>query len=553
MSYKRNSKSRIARLLLALTLMGGVGQRITNNISYAMNIASLNNNMNNMKNGFQASNGSWGSFEELDIDDLDNPVGEYGDLTDNAKLFAKLVSCELEVENGKIEGTGEVTRPGVYNVNALKNTVFGVFSNMNNDGCFWPRYIKSYGAINGFDFYAVAKLLLAGVSPVGFQFSASQKQDVYNIFSTNEGFKVPFAEVEGNSLALQNFINGLTDPKSDYSSVMMIGKNGSVVVKNGEDLETGELEEFDGVSLYSTAKVAIDFGGVKLAENEVGSIKGTIDSFSPKEKGNFKHFNGVNFKIKVSGSDDVKGFATLMAINTYLEVMNESEDVGAAVLEASQKYRNIVTSSICKKTQDEFEKDYDTVTGISKEKFPSSKKAEAVKFVLLVQNFYNSVGGLKPNFTTGDFAGALKTKDPLVRLIQMICKAFQGQDLTNFTSGMADDTCKEFLRYELNGDGGAGGGKKISPSGKSDKPGPGQPDSGKPGQPGEKKGLSTGAKVAMGITIPAAVLAAAGVALWKTGYGAKIWGKIKTLMNKDGNRRPDIKFNSQGKEPVVKN
>ena len=71
--------------------------------------------------------------------------------------------------------------------------------------------------------------------------------------------------------------------------------------------------------------------------------------------------------------------------------------------------------------------------------------------------------------------------------------------------------------------------------------------------PGEKKGLSTGAKVAMGITIPTAVLVAAGVLAWKTGYGAKIWGKIKTLTNPDGKKRPDIKFNSQGNKPVVKN
>ena len=106
MSYKRNSKSRIARLLLALTLMGGVGQRITNNISYAMNNVSLNN-MNNMSNRFQASNGNFGGFEELAIDSLENPVDGYGDLTDSAKLFAKLVSCELEVENGEInEETG---------------------------------------------------------------------------------------------------------------------------------------------------------------------------------------------------------------------------------------------------------------------------------------------------------------------------------------------------------------------------------------------------------------------------------------------------------------
>jgi len=551
MSYKRNSKSRIARLMLALTLMGGVGQRMMNDISYAMNSITISENM---AGKFRASNGSLGSFEELDIDSLENPVDQYGDLTENAKLFAKLVSCGLEVENGKInEETGEVTRQGVYNVNALKIAVSGVFSNMNNDECFWPRYIKSYGVINGFDFYAVAKLLLAGASPVGFKFSTTQKQDVYNIFSTNEGFKEPFAEVEGNSLALQNFINGLTDPESgNYSSVMMIGKNGSVVVKKGENLGTSELEGFDGVSLYSTAKVAIDFGEVNLAKNEFDSIKGTIDSFSPTEKGNFKRFNGVNFKIKVSGSDDVKGFATLMAINTYLETMAAEEDVGNAVLAASQKYRNIVTSSICKKTKEEFEKDYDVVAGISKDKFPSDKKADAVKFVLLVQNFYNAVGGLKPNFTTGDFEGALKIKDPLVRLIQMICKAFQGQDLTAFTSGMADDTCKEFLKYELNGDGGAGNDQRQQGKGQQGK-GKDQQGKGQQDQPGEKKGLSTGAKVAMGITIPVAVLVAAGVLAWKTGYGAKIWGKIKTLTNPDGKKRPDIKFNSQGKEPVVKN
>ena len=95
--------------------------------------------------------------------------------------------------------------------------------------------------------------------------------------------------------------------------------------------------------------------------------------------------------------------------------------------------------------------------------------------------------------------------------------------------------------------------KKVIPSKIKDPNSKKNNPNGKKDNPGEKKGLSTGAKVAMGITIPAAVLAATGVALWKTGYGAKIWGKIKTLMNKDGNRRPDIKFNSQGKEPIVKN
>ena len=551
MSYKRNSKSRIARLLLALTLMGGVGQRMADRGSYAMNVEISTSNKANV--GFKASDGQWGSFEELDIDidDLENPVDQYGNLTANAKLFAKLVSCELEVENGKIN---EGPRQGVYNVDALKSAVSSVFSNMNNDECFWPRYIKSYGVINGFDFYAVAKLLLAGASPVGFKFSTTQKQDVYSIFSTNEGFVAPFAKVEGNSLALQNFINGLTNPDSQHNSVMMIGKDGSVVVKKKENLGTGELEEFDGVPLYSTANVAIDFGGVNLAGNELGSIKGTIDSFSPKERGNFKRFNGVDFKIKVSGSDDVKGFATLMAINTYLETMDAEGDVGNAVLAASQKYRNIVTSSICKKTKEEFEKDYDMFSGIYKGKYPIDEKDKAVKFVLLIQKLYNAINGLTPNFTVSGFAEALKSNDLLVRLLQMICAAFKGNDgISEVMTGIADDTCKEFLKFELNGDGGAGNdqeqqGKGKSKQGKVKGKGSYQPD-----QPGEKKGLSKGAKVVMGITIPAAVLVTAGLLAWKTGYGAKIWGKIKTLMNPDGKKRSDIKFNSQGNKPVVKN
>ena len=177
-----------------------------------------------------------------------------------------------------------------------------------------------------------------------------------------------------------------------------------------------------------------------------------------------------------------------------------------------------------------------------------------MKFVLLIQKLYNAINGLTPNFTVSGFAEALKSNDLLVRLLQMICAAFKGNDgISEVMTGIADDTCKEFLKFELNGDGGAGNdqeqqGKGKSKQGKVKGKGSDQPD-----QPGEKKGLSKGAKVVMGITIPAAVLVTAGLLAWKTGYGAKIWGKIKTLMNPDGKKRSDIKFNSQGNKPVVKN
>ena len=364
---------------------------------------------------------------------------------------------------------------------------------------------------------------------------------MYQLFYGSEKYTA-LKTIEKSSGDLKIFIDNLVDPDDgDYNSVMLIGQDGSVSVVGKNDVGS---QGNGKICLYSTANVAIDFDDVELAENEVGSIKGTIDSFSPKEKGNFKRFSDVNFKIKVSGSDDVKGFATLMAINTYLEAIGEDGDgdVGAAVLEASQKYRNIVTSSICKKTKEEFEKDYETVSGINKDKYPGDKKVEAVKFVLLVQNFYNAVDGLKQNFTTPDD-----------ERVEAVLEAAFGLDpfskFIGFSAGNVASTHLAFLMKALGGNVGVQKTKpKANPGPGSGKSGPGQP-----GQPGEKKGFSTGAKVAMGITIPAAVLAATGVALWKTGYGAKIWGKIKTLMNKDGNRRPDIKFNSQGKEPVVKN
>ncbi len=540
MSYKRNSKSRIARLLLALTLMGGVGQRMADRGSYAMESDPTFNVIENDGANFKASNGQWGAFKELDIDvdNLKNPVDQSGNLTDDAKLFAKLVSCGLEVEKGEInENNGEVTRQGAYNVNALKSAVFSVFNNMNNDDCFWPRYIKSFPSTGDFGNLAVVKLFLGNSSPIGFKFETSPERSLYQLFYNSD--KYALRDIEKNSLLLKNFIDGLTNPESQHNSVMVIGKDGSVVVKKKENLATSELGDFDGVLLHSTANVAIDFNAVKLSEDEFASIKGTIDSFSPKEKGNFKRFNEVDFKIKVNGSDDVKGFATLMAINTYLEELAEDEEnVGAAVLAASEKYRSIVTSSICKKTEEEFKKDYDVVAGISNGKFPINKKADAVNFVLLVQNFYNSVGGLKENFTIADFAEALNTEDPLMRLIQMICKAFQGQDLSKFAGGMADDTCKEFLRYELNGDGGAGGNDQPD---NSDNPG------GKQGKKkGKKKGLSNGKKLAMGITIPVVVAAALGIASWKTGYGQKIINKFKGLLGNKSVARPGLDITSKG-------
>ena len=84
MSYKRNSKSRIARLMLALTLMGSVGQRITNNVSAMKEqetVISINNNTNN--NVFSKQN--YG-IHELDFD-LAAPVK-------NGKLTSRNYSIE---------------------------------------------------------------------------------------------------------------------------------------------------------------------------------------------------------------------------------------------------------------------------------------------------------------------------------------------------------------------------------------------------------------------------------------------------------------------------
>ena len=541
MSYKRNAKSRIARLLLALTLMGGVGQRMADRSSYAVQAVS------GVYKGFNFNvidaKADKGLVQELDVD-LDALVDK-GALTYDAKKFGCFIACNPEYVGEDAPNNGVLQKKSGNVAGAIagvKSSLLDAF----NDA--FDNYLNNVPLGQGnlrvlYDFGKAPGLKNIDVD-IEAKLNADQSMKLILTLIGDVGKCAN--EASNLSKNLKFLADSVVSPEDKSAKSVIVIAEDKLVLKGINDIDSSD-QGLDRVylscDLSSVGGFVNNFNELEISVEKVQMVRSAAGKFLDKEAGNYVLFNGAYYRLTTNLPNKVSMLGTLAAV----AAIQDAGDVEAAKEDFAK-----IAKGLEKVDSKYLDGMYDLCSKSDSTTFPEDRKVSSVEFVLMIKKYYEADVEddedvvLKSSFNFNEFAGACKKPDD--ERVEAVLEAAFGLDpfskFIGFSAGNAASTHLAFLMKALGGNVGV---QKTKPKAN---PGSG---SGKPGQPGEKKGLSTGAKVAMGITIPAAVLAAAGVALWKTGYGAKIWGKIKTLMNKDGNRRPDIKFNSQGKEPVVKN
>lgn len=550
MSYKRNSKSRIARLLLALTLMGGVGQKLTNNISYAVQLDNQGKYLGIYFKaiGPNADKGLYQKIGNLNLGDMDFVAK--GVLTEDAKIFGSLVACSPEVVEEEIDEDAGV-------VNKLSNNVANVVSGLKNS-----LYTAFSNAFDGYLTYrkVKGKALAAYYNAFKEDGSANIEVDLPELLEKDKRIQVLLDdEVSDAASEAKQFADGLRalpaavlppSQKNNARSVILV-QEGKLILQ-GAEFGSSEPQE---VCVYLSSDVDdlpdgfLDFfNSLEFSAEACQSISSAVGNFQTKIAGNYMQVDGKNYKL-VSDLKNVSVLGTLAAIATYLNKGDKviDQDVIKSYKDIANGLQNIDEKLLSDS--------YDFLSKANPDAFPAKLKNGSVEFVIKVKKYYeadlddNEIK-LRQDFNFDSFSNACKIQNVSERIGKVLETAF-GLDAFSEYIGFseASPTHLAFLVKML---GGNVGGQKTKPKANPGL-GLGGSNPGQPGQPGEKKGFSTGAKVAMGITIPAAVLAATGVALWKTGYGATIINKVKDLMKGNKGTRPDIKFNGQGNKPVVKN
>ena len=555
MSYKRNSKSRIARLLLALTLMGGVGHRIINDKTYALQLTQAGASDANV-NEFAGVNGLFkANFEVNEDTKLNSEDAKLLHILFNRSYDRLLKNAYNLDQNGFYEQKKEFNKISTQSL--ISGIMDGIFSNLAYSG---SKGSKTWGGV------LVANALV-GLPSDSFITSLKSKettfqdivgQNVLNAISMlGEVLKkqlVNQAKSEAEELSKKiesyiSFYDNVCDPNSEEAKSYLIFENGSGVI---EAKITGNKPD-DGIFFASTAEfeeeeeveVSIDQNGTGY-NNVLQSYNTVLNNFaSEKKQGCILDFDGENFYVLQNQKFDV-------SLAPFIAALKCLEDNGT-IEDAIDLYNSLNGSDLGKKIK--IKEVYDRLRSMDNTSLKKLSEDNGKKVLDLVNSiseaFFENVDIDGDARSLNNFNGNFNTVDGIKLLAASIKLPLNNQMLTLLPEEYAalTEMLETLLAKKLDGE----DPKKVNlnkikdPNGKKDNP------NGKKDNPGEKKGLSTGAKVAMGITIPAAVLAAAGVALWKTGYGAKLINKVKDLMKGNKGTRPDIKFNSQGKEPVVKN
>ena len=551
MSYKRNSKSRIARLLLALTLMGGVGQRIINDKTYALQLTQAGASDANV-NDFAGVNGLFkAKFEVTEDTKLNSDDAKLLHILFNRSYDRLLKNAYNLDQNGFYEQKKEFNKISTQSL--ISGIMDGIFSNLAYSG---SKGSKTWGGV------LVANALV-GLPSDSFITSLKSKettfqdivgQNVLNAISMlGEALKKQLvnqakSEAEELSKKIESYIlfyDNVCDPKSEDAESYLIFENQSGVI---EAKITGNKPE-DGIFFASTAEfdeeveVSIDQNGTGY-NNVLQSYNTVLNNFaSAKKQGCILDFDGDNFYVLQNQNFDV-------SLAPFIAALKCLEDNGT-IEDAIDLYKSLNGSDLGKKSK--IKEFYDRLRNTDNTYLKSLSNENGKKVLDLVNSiseaFFENVDIDDDARSLNNFNGDFNTVDGIKLLAASIKPSLGNKMLTLPPEEYAalTEMLETLLGKKLDGE----DPKKVNqnkikgPNSKEDNP------NGKKDNPGEKKGLSTGAKVAMGITIPAAVLAAAGVALWKTGYGAKLINKV--LMKGNKGTRPDIKFNGQGNKPVVKN
>jgi hypothetical protein len=349
------------------------------------------------------------------------------------------------------------------------------------------------------------------------------------------------------------FYDNVCGPNSEEAKSYLIFENESDVIKAKI---TGDKPD-DGIFFASTAEfeeeveVSIDQDGTGY-NNVLQSYNTVLNNFaSAKKQGCILDFDGDNFYVLQEQNFNV-------SLAPFIAALKCLEDNGT-IEDAIDLYKSLNGSDLGKKSK--IKEVYDRLRSMDNTSLNSLSNENGEKVLNLVNSiseaFFENVDIDDDARSLNNFNGDFDTVDGIKLLAASIKTKLSNQMLTLSPEEYAalTEMLETLLAKKLDGEGPGKANliKKVQ-NGKKDNLDEKKDNlDEKKDNPGEKKGLSTGAKVAMGITIPVAVLAAAGVALWKTGYGAKLINKVKDLMKGNKGTRPDIKFNSQGKEPVVKN
>lgn len=553
MSYKRNSKSRIARLLLALTLMGGVGQRIINDKTYALQLTQAGASDANV-NDFAGVNGLFkAEFEVTEDTKLNSEDAKLLHILFNRsydKLFKNAYNLD---QNGFYEQKKEFNKVSTQSL--ISGIMDGIFSNLAYLG---SEGSKTWGGV------LVANALV-GLPSDSFITSLKLKktsfqdivgQNVLNAISMlGEALKKQLvnqakSEAEELSKKIESYIlfyDNVCDPKSEDAESYLIFENQSGVI---EAKITGNKPE-NGIFFASTAEfdeeveVSIDQNGTGY-NNVLQSYNTVLNNFaSEKKQGCILDFTGDNFYVLQNQNFNV-------SLAPFIAALKCLKDDGT-IEDAIDLYKSLNGSDLGKKSK--IKEFYDRLRNTDNTYLKSLSNENGKKVLDLVNSiseaFFENVDIDDDARSLNNFNGDFNTVDGIKLLAASIKPSLGNKMLTLPPEEYAalTEMLETLLGKKLDGE----DPKKVNqnkikgPNSKEDNP------NGKKDNPGEKKGLSKGAKVALGITIPAIVLAAAGVALWKTGYGATIINKVKDLMKGNKGTRPDIKFNGQGNKPVVKN
>ena len=319
MSYKRNSKSRIARLLLALTLMGGVGQKLTNNVSYAVQLDSDGKYLNVYFKAIEpnAEKGLYQEIGNLGLDDAE--FVKQGMLTDGAKIFGSLVACSPEVVGEAIDGSnGVVNKPNsnaASVVSGLKNNLYNAFSN----------------AFDGYltDNKAKGKALVVYYNAFKEDGSPNIVVDLPELFDKDPKIQVLLDnEVNKAAAKAKEFADGLRKLAGSVLSPDLKDSANSVILVQGDKLvlqaASGPSEPvgacvYLGSSVEDLPEDFVDFfNKLEFSKEACQGISSAVGNFQTKIAGNYMQVDGKNYKL-VNDLKNVSVLGTLAAIATYLD------------------------------------------------------------------------------------------------------------------------------------------------------------------------------------------------------------------------------------------
>ena len=480
MSYKRNSKSRIARLLLALTLMGGVGQKLTNNVSYAVQLDSDGKYLNFNFSVIDAK-ADKGLVQELGVD-LDALVDK-GALTDDAKKFGCFIACNPEYvgeeapENGVLQKKSN-NIPGAIDV--VKSSLLDAF----NDG--FDNYLNNVQLGQGnlkvlYDFNKVPGTKNIDVD-IEAKLNADKSMQLILSFIGNIGKAAN--EASDLSKSLKILADSVVVPEDENAKSVIVIAEDKLVLKSINDIgssDQGLDRVYLSCDLSGMGGFVSNFNELEISVEKVQMVRSAAGKFLDKEAGNYVLFNDACYRLTTNLPNKVSMLGTLAAV----AAIKDGGDVEAAKEDFAK-----IAKGLEKVDKKYLEGMYDFCSKSDSTTFPEGRKDSSVEFVLMIKKYYEADVEdpdvkLKSSFKFSEFVEACKEPDD--KRVKAVLEAAFGTDpfskFIGFNADVASTTHMAFLMKVL---GSNVSGKKIDPN----NPVVGPVDGLVGGQPGEKKALA---------------------------------------------------------------